>query len=180
MQGGEWRAKGRERERKKKRQGERKKTGERHNHRNPSPSVFFFFFLGRGYSERRLCSAAVQRFSTSEKSPSLHSIHPIEPPAPAINSEPCAVTEGLWTQQLAAGRQALFHTIRPPISCTQLSSSGLAIQGSTAAAAASASAAVAVAAVAAGGGGGKASLTAVSVTANRSHFTVLSFLPLPS
>ncbi|KAM7414133.1 hypothetical protein PAMA_019109 [Pampus argenteus] len=61
--------------------------------------------------------------TTSEKSTSLHSIHPIELPALVINSEPCAVTAGLWTQQLAAGRQALFHRICPPISCTQLSSS---------------------------------------------------------
>lgn len=72
--------------------------------------------------------------TTSEKSTSLHSIHPIELPALAINSEPCAVTAGLWTQQLAAGRQALFHRACPPISCTQLSSSSAAIQSTAAAA----------------------------------------------
>lgn len=72
--------------------------------------------------------------ATSEKSPSLHSIHPIELPALVINSEPCAVTAGLWTQQLAAGRQALFHRVCPLISCTQLSSSSPAIQSAAAAA----------------------------------------------
>lgn len=79
-----------------------------------------------------LCCCTVH--TTSEKSTSLHSIHPIELPALVINSEPCAVTAGLWTQQLAAGRQALFHRICPPISCTQLSSSSPAIQSTTAAA----------------------------------------------
>jgi len=72
--------------------------------------------------------------TTSEKSTSLHSIHPIELPALAINSGPCAVTAGLWTQQLAAGRQALFLRVCPPISCTQLSSSSAAIQSTAAAA----------------------------------------------
>lgn len=81
------------------------------------------------------CCYCCTALATSEKSPSLHSIHPIELPALVINSEPCAVTAGLWTQQLAAGRQALFHRGCPLISCTQLSSSSPAIQSTAAAAA---------------------------------------------
>lgn len=93
------------------------------------------FFLGRRYSECQLCSTAVQQTLTSERSSSLHSIYPIELPALVINSEPRAVTVGLWTQQLATGRQALFHRGYPPISCTQLSSNP-AVQSTAAAAAA--------------------------------------------
>lgn len=115
-------------------QSETKKEGGREDGNNSNLSSPRYFFLGRGYSECQLCCAAVQRTFTSEKSTSLHSIHPIELPALVINSESCAVTVGLWTQQLPAGRQALFHRGHPPISCTQLSSSSSpAVQSTTAA-----------------------------------------------
>lgn len=92
------------------------------------------FFLGRGYSECQLCSAAVQCTLLQRSQPRCTPSTPIELPALVINSEPCAVTAGLWTQQLAAGRQALVHRLCSPISCTQLSSSSPSIQSTTAAA----------------------------------------------
>lgn len=58
--------------------------------------------------------AVLPRSAAPQTSASLHSVHPTEPPALAINSEPCAVSASLWTQQLAAGRQALFLTVCSP------------------------------------------------------------------
>lgn len=112
-----------------------KESRKGHNNSNLSSlPCCIFFFLRRGYSECQLCSAAALCTVLQRSHPCCTPSTPIELPALVINSEPCAVTAGLCTQQLAAGRQALFHRLCPPISCTQLSSGSPTIQSTAAAA----------------------------------------------
>lgn len=75
------------------------------------PPLIYSLFLGKGFTVSGSC-APLLLYSVLEGSQPrcTPSIPPIELPALVINSEPCAVTAGLCTQQLATGRQALFHS----------------------------------------------------------------------